>query len=82
MQKLIALVALALMSQPALAEEAPKWSFAIHGGAGTLDPAQMTPEKRAAYEADLQRALDAGATILKNGGEALDAVKAAIVILE
>jgi beta-aspartyl-peptidase (threonine type) len=70
------------MSQPALAEDAPKWSFAIHGGAGTLDPAQMTPEKRAAYEADLQRALDAGTKILKDGGEALDAVKAAIIILE
>jgi beta-aspartyl-peptidase (threonine type) len=83
MKKLLALVALALMTQPAhAAEDAPKWSLAIHGGAGTLDPAQMTPEKRAAYEADLQRALDAGATILKNGGEALDAVKAAIVILE
>ena len=82
MKKLIALVALALMSQPALAEDAPKWSFAIHGGAGTLDPAQMTPEKRAAYEADLQRALDAGSKILKDGGDAVDAVKAAIIILE
>jgi len=82
MKKLLALMALALMSQPAFAEEAPKWSFAIHGGAGTLDPAQMTPEKRAAYEADLQRALDAGAAILKNGGDAMDAVKAAIVIME
>jgi beta-aspartyl-peptidase (threonine type) len=82
MKNLIALVALALVSQPALAEEAPKWSFAIHGGAGTLDPAQMTPEKRAAYEADLQRALDAGAKILADGGSAMDAVKAAIVILE
>lgn len=83
MKKLLALVALVLMSQPASAEDAaPKWSFAIHGGAGTLDPAQMTPEKRAAYEADLQRALDAGSKILADGGEAMDAVKAAIVILE
>lgn len=82
MKKLIALVALALMSQPAFAEDAPKWSFAIHGGAGTLDPKQMTPEKRAAYEADLQRALDAGSKILAEGGDAMDAVKAAIVIME
>ncbi|MFM7379296.1 MAG: isoaspartyl peptidase/L-asparaginase family protein [Erythrobacter sp.] len=70
------------MSQPAFAEEAPKWSIAIHGGAGTLDPKQMTPEKRAAYEADLQRALDAGAKILADGGDAMDAIKAAIVIME
>ncbi|WP_017664597.1 isoaspartyl peptidase/L-asparaginase family protein [Porphyrobacter sp. AAP82] len=82
MKKLIALVALALMSQPAFAEDAPKWSLAIHGGAGTLDPAQMTPEKRAAYEADLQAALDAGAKILAGGGDAMDAVKAAIIIME
>jgi beta-aspartyl-peptidase (threonine type) len=82
MKKLLALMALALMSQPAFAEEAPKWSLAIHGGAGTLDPKAMTPEKRAAYEADLQRALDAGAKILADGGDAMDAVKAAIVIME
>lgn len=82
MKKLLALVALALMSQPAFAEEAPKWSLAIHGGAGTLDPAQMTPEKRAAYEADLQRALDAGSKILAEGGTAMDAIKAAIIIME
>jgi beta-aspartyl-peptidase (threonine type) len=82
MKKLAALVALALMSQPALAQDAPKWSLAIHGGAGTLYPAQMTPEKRAAYEADLQRALDAGTKVLKDGGDAIDAVKAVIIILE
>jgi beta-aspartyl-peptidase (threonine type) len=82
MKKLIALVAIALMSQPALAQDAPKWSLAIHGGAGTLDPAAMTPEKRAAYEADLQRALDAGSKILAEGGAAMDAIKAAIIIME
>jgi beta-aspartyl-peptidase (threonine type) len=82
MKKLLALVALALMSQPAHAEDAPKWSLAIHGGAGTLDPKAMTPEKRAAYEADLQRALDAGSKILAEGGAAMDAIKAAIIIME
>ncbi|MFM7349901.1 MAG: isoaspartyl peptidase/L-asparaginase family protein [Erythrobacter sp.] len=83
MKKLAALIALALMTQPAFAENAaPTWSLAIHGGAGTLDPAQMTPEKRVQYEAALQAALDAGSKVLKDGGEALDAVKAAIIILE
>jgi beta-aspartyl-peptidase (threonine type) len=82
MKHLIAAVALALLSQPALAEDAPKWSLAIHGGAGTLDPKAMTPEKRAAYEADLQRALDAGSKILAEGGDAMDAIKAAIIIME
>lgn len=82
MKKLIAAVALALMSTAALAEDAPKWSLAIHGGAGTLDPAQMTPEKRVQYEADLQKALDAGAKILAAGGSAMDAIKAAIIVME
>jgi beta-aspartyl-peptidase (threonine type) len=70
------------MSQSALAEEAPKWSLAIHGGAGTLDPAQMTPERRAEYEAALQKALDAGSKVLAEGGAAMDAIKAAIIIME
>ena len=82
MKKLIAAVALALMSTAAFAEDAPKWSLAIHGGAGTLDPAQMTPEKRAQYEADLQKALDAGTKILAAGGSAMDAIKAAIIVME
>jgi beta-aspartyl-peptidase (threonine type) len=78
-----ALAAIALASTPALADEvAPRWSLAIHGGAGTLDPAQMTPERRAEYEAALQAALDAGRAVLAAGGSAMDAVKAAIIPME
>jgi L-asparaginase / beta-aspartyl-peptidase len=86
MKKLLALAALALTTQPAFAQSAapgkPKWSLAIHGGAGTPDPAQMTPDKRAAYEAALKSALDAGTAILSQGGSAMDAIKAAILIME
>ena len=86
MNKLIAALALALMPAAALAEDAappaPKWSIAIHGGAGTLDPKAMTPERRAEYEAALQVALDAGAKVLAEGGSAMDAIKAAIIPME
>ena len=88
MKNLITLIALALMPAAAMAEEAapppeaPKWSLAIHGGAGTLDPDKMTPEKRAEYEAALKAALDAGAKVLAGGGSAMDAVKAAIIPME
>ncbi len=87
MKHLITLIALALMPTAVLAQdaappEAPKWSLAIHGGAGTLDPKAMTPEKRAEYEAALQVALDAGAKVLREGGSAMDAVKAAIIPME
>ena len=82
-----ALSAMIAMTQPARADDhsdqqQPKWSIAIHGGAGTLDPDKMTPEKRAAYEAALQNALDAGKAVLAIGGSAMDAVKAAIVPME
>lgn len=62
--------------------EKPKWSLAIHGGAGTILPENITPEQRVAYEAALQEALDAGSEVLKNGGSAMDAVKAAIIPME
>jgi beta-aspartyl-peptidase (threonine type) len=88
MKNLITLIALALMPAAALAEdaapppEAPKWSIAIHGGAGTLNRDAMTPERRAGYEAALQEALDAGRAVLARGGSAMDAVKAAILPME
>ncbi|MFA9200816.1 MAG: isoaspartyl peptidase/L-asparaginase family protein [Cypionkella sp.] len=63
-------------------EAAPRWSFAIHGGAGTLERARMTAAQQAEYKAALQAALDAGAKVLREGGAALDAVTAAITILE
>lgn len=78
--------ALALFPAAAFAEEAapesPRWSIAIHGGAGTLSRTAMTPEKQAAYEAALQEALDAGRAVLARGGSAMDAVKAAILPME
>lgn len=86
MNKLIAALTLALIPAAASAQEAapppPKWSIAIHGGAGTLDPKAMTPERRAEYEAALQVALDAGAKVLAEGGSAMDAIKAAIIPME
>ncbi len=60
----------------------PKWSLAIHGGAGTLTRDDMTPEREAEYRAALQAALDAGAKVLADGGAALDAVQAVILRLE
>jgi L-asparaginase / beta-aspartyl-peptidase len=58
------------------------YSIAIHGGAGTLLKGQMTPEKEAAYTSGLQAALGAGYEVLTKGGSALDAVTAAVVLLE
>ena len=63
-------------------DDAPRWSIAIHGGAGTIARENMSAEEDAAYRASLQEALDAGAKVLADGGEALDAVEAVILLLE
>lgn len=54
----------------------------IHGGAGTILKEDMTPELEAAYLEGLQSALDAGFGVLQEGGNAVNAVKAAVVVLE
>jgi beta-aspartyl-peptidase (threonine type) len=74
--------ALTLIAAPALAQEPPTWSFAIHGGAGVIERDSLTPEQDAAYRAALHRALEAGQAVLSSGGSAMDAVQAAIQIME
>lgn len=56
--------------------------IAIHGGAGTILKEDMSPEMEAEYKKALKDALDAGYTILWQGGSAMEAVKAAVVSLE
>lgn len=80
------LAALALFAAPAAAQEAApqpaRWSFAIHGGAGVIERDSLTPEQDAAYRAALHRALEAGSAVLADGGSALDAIQAAIELME
>jgi beta-aspartyl-peptidase (threonine type) len=58
------------------------FGFAIHGGAGTILKGNMTPEMEADYRAQLRAALMVGYNILKNDGNSLDAVEAAIRLME
>jgi L-asparaginase / beta-aspartyl-peptidase len=60
----------------------PEYILVIHGGAGVMDKKDFTPELEKAYTDKLQDALDSGEAILKQGGSALDAVTAAVVIME
>lgn len=77
-------VLLAASNVPARSQGKPGRPFrlAIHGGAGTIDRAKMTPEREAAYRADLERALRTGHAILAKGGSSLDAVEATLHVLE
>ncbi|MFC3032371.1 isoaspartyl peptidase/L-asparaginase family protein [Pseudoalteromonas fenneropenaei] len=57
-------------------------AIAIHGGAGTIEKAKFSAEQEAAYRAKLQEAVEAGYKVLEQGGASLDAVTAAITIME
>ena len=57
-------------------------ALAIHGGAGTMQRANMNAEQEAEYRAKLKEALQAGYQVLEQGGTSLDAVEAAIQLME
>src|SRR6188768_1242160 len=59
-----------------------RFTMVIHGGAGTISKNEMTPEIEHAYEEGLRNALNAGYAVLEQDGSAVNAVKAAIVVLE
>jgi beta-aspartyl-peptidase (threonine type) len=61
---------------------ATNWRLVIHGGAGAMRPKQGDPDHEERARQGLQSALDTGATILKRGGAALDAVEASVRLLE
>ncbi len=60
----------------------PKLGFMIHGGAGVISKATMTPENEKQHRAKLEEALMAGYKALQAGKTSLDAVEIAIKILE
>ncbi|HEV2109870.1 MAG TPA: isoaspartyl peptidase/L-asparaginase [Gammaproteobacteria bacterium] len=71
----------AMSAEPAAASDHPI-AIVIHGGAGTISRKDMTPQMDAQYRAALKQALEAGYAVLKQGGRSLDAVQAAIRVME
>lgn len=63
-------------------ESEQRFGLVIHGGAGTISRENMSPEKEAAYSEALTAALQTGYIVLENGGSSLDAVEAAIKVME
>ena len=80
------MVACSAPAEPAEQEEetttetvqAAEYAIVIHGGAGTITRADLTPAQDSAYRAALNAALDIGEEILKSGGDAIDAVEQTI----
>jgi len=78
---LVGIVVGAVGSMPAQ-QLVHRWAIVLHGGAGVIERGNMKPETEAAYRASMARAAQAGAAILDKGGSSLDAIEAAIQILE
>jgi len=83
MRLVLLLLGAVLMTSSATAHPPkPNWTLVIHGGAGIIERDRVTPEQEAGVRARLQAALDAGSKVLEAGGSAVDAVEAAVKILE
>ena len=82
MHKIIPATFLAFIMFTESASTAPPVAIVIHGGAGRMDKSKLTPERRKQYHTTLEASLKAGHAILKQGGTSLDAVQAAIIVME
>ena len=69
-------------AEPAPVAAKPKTALVIHGGAGFVPKDSLSPADLVDVHATLNRALDAGNKVLSSGGTALDAVEAAVRVLE
>ncbi len=79
---LLSSVAPAQDKTPEKKQETKMIAIAIHGGAGVISREQLGADDGASYRAGLGAALDAGYAVLERGGSSLDAVTAAVRLLE
>jgi beta-aspartyl-peptidase (threonine type) len=63
-------------------EHKPRWALVCHGGAGVITRDHLKPDQEAAYREAMAAVAEAGAAVLRAGGSAMDAVEAAIHLLE
>ncbi len=70
------------LSTACAAELPPRFGLVLHGGAGVIERQNMSPGREAEIRHQLNKALTAGYEVLAKGGPALEAVTAAINVLE
>jgi L-asparaginase / beta-aspartyl-peptidase len=75
------LIPAALLACTAVMAESPV-AIAIHGGAGTILPENMTAEREKAIRSALEQSIRAGHEVLESGGPSLEAVATALRVLE
>ncbi|HWL39159.1 MAG TPA: isoaspartyl peptidase/L-asparaginase [Gemmatimonadaceae bacterium] len=71
-----------MLAPSASAQSNARFGIVIHGGAGTIRRESLTPAMEKAYRDTLRIALRRGYDILARGGTSLDAVEAAIRVME
>ncbi|GAA3900196.1 isoaspartyl peptidase/L-asparaginase [Sphingomonas limnosediminicola] len=59
-----------------------KWRLVVHGGAGSMRPGLLDPAQEKCAREGLDRALAVGSAVLDGGGSSIDAVEAAVRVLE
>src|SRR5690348_11560665 len=59
-----------------------RWRLVVHGGAGSMRRGRLDPEQERCARAGLEQALAKGSAILEQRESALDAVEAAVRVLE
>ena len=59
-----------------------RWRLVVHGGAGSMRPGRLPPDQERCARAGLEQALATGSAILDKRESALDAVEAAVRVLE
>ena len=82
MKKIYIILSLIFLFNSCETENKIHYAIVIHGGAGTILKENMSDELEVAYKEKIKEALDAGHYILKTNGTSIDAVEAAIKILE
>ena len=63
-------------------ESRPAWRLVVHGGAGLITRSRLSADEEQNIRAALDLALNDGSEMLERGGSALDAVEAAVRVLE
>ncbi|MDP4528784.1 isoaspartyl peptidase/L-asparaginase [Alkalimonas delamerensis] len=81
MRKTVMAAALTAVFSTAAVAESPI-GLVIHGGAGTIERANLSAEQEQAYHDGLRLALEQGYAVLQAGGSSIDAVVKAVTILE
>jgi beta-aspartyl-peptidase (threonine type) len=65
-----------------MTEDPRRWTIVLHGGSGSMRRGRLSEAEDAIGRAGLRLAVETGAAILAAGGPALDAVEAAVRVLE